>query len=59
MLHRDDPDSCQVLSGDHNIYTTRGRLQILLISVLLYRILTIQQTQMPTGAVPLGSEMHF
>ena len=59
MLHRDDPDSCHVLSGDHNIYNIRGRLQLLRISVLLYRILTIQQTQLPNDAVPLGSELEF
>ncbi len=59
MLRRDDPNSCFVLSGDHNIYTIRGRLQLLRIAVLLYRILTIQQTQLPSDAVPLGSQLRF
>ncbi|KAL3154317.1 hypothetical protein ABBQ32_013801 [Trebouxia sp. C0010 RCD-2024] len=59
MLRRDDPDSCLVLSGDHNIYAMRGRLQLLRIAVLLYRILAIQQTQLPRDAVPLGSELEF
>ncbi|KAL3155882.1 hypothetical protein ABBQ32_012882 [Trebouxia sp. C0010 RCD-2024] len=59
MLRRDDPDSCLVLSGDHNIYVMRGRLQLLRIAVLLYRILAIQQTQLPRDAVPLGSELEF
>ena len=51
MLHRDDPDSCQVLSGDHSIYDIKGRLELLRIAVLLYRILAIQQTQLPSDAV--------
>ena len=59
MLRRDAPDSCIVLSGDHNIYAIRGRLKLLRIAVLLYRILTIQQTQLPSDAVPLGSELEF
>ena len=59
MLHRDDPDSCHVLSGDHNIHNIRGRLQLLRISVLLYRILSIQQTHLPSHAVPLGSELQY
>lgn len=59
MLSRDDPDSCFVLSGDHNIYNIRGRLQLLRIAVLLYRILAIQQTQLPSDAVPLGSQLDF
>ncbi len=59
MLRRDDPDSCIGLSGDHNIYATRGRLELLRIAVLLYRILAIQQTQLPSDAVPLGSELEF
>ena len=59
MLRRDDPDSCIVLSGDHNICATRGRLEHLRIAVLLYRILAIQQTQLPSDAVPLGSELEF
>ena len=59
MLRRDDPDSCVVLTGDHNIYPMRGRLQLLRIAVLLYRILAIQQTQLPSDAVPLGSELEF
>ena len=59
MLRRDDPNSCLVLSGDHNIYPMRGRLQLLRIAVLLYRILAIQQTQLPSDAVPLGSELEF
>ena len=50
MLCRDDPDSCVVLSGDHNIYSMRGRLQLLRLAVLLYRILAIQQTQLPSDA---------
>ena len=58
VLRRDDPDSCIVLSGDH-IYPMRGRLQLLRIAVLLYRILAIQQTQLPSDAVPLGSEREF
>lgn len=37
MLRRDYPDSCLVLSGDHNIYTTKGRLELLRIAVLLCR----------------------
>ena len=44
MLRRDDPNSCLVLSGNHNIHTISGRLQLLRIAVLLYCILTIQQT---------------
>lgn len=52
MLRCDDPDSCLVLSGDHNICLMRGRLQLLRIAVLLCRILAIQQTQMPSDAVP-------
>ena len=59
MLRRDDPDSCVVLSGEHNIYPMRGRLQLVRIAVLLYRILAIQQTQLPSDAVPLGSELEF
>lgn len=59
MLHRDDPHSCHVVSGDHNMYETRGRLALLRIAVLLYRILSIQQTQLPSGAVLLGSELKF
>ena len=59
MLRRDDPNSCCVLSGDHNIFTIRGRLELLRIAVLLYRILTIQQTQLPSDAVPLGSQLRF
>ena len=59
MLLRDDPSSCHVLSGDHNIYDMRGRFQLIRIAVLLYRILTIQQTQLPSNAVPLGSEIQF
>ena len=59
MLHRDDPDSCQMLSGDHSIYDARGRLELLRIAVLLYRILTIQQTQLASNAVPLGSQQEF
>ena len=56
MQRRDDPDSCHVLSGDHSIYDFRGRLELLRIAVLLYRILAIQQTQLPSDAVPLGSQ---
>ncbi len=59
MLRRDAPDSCFVLSCDHNIYEIRGRLQLLRIAVLLYRILAIQQTQLPIDAVPLGSQLEF
>ena len=59
MLRCDDPDSCVVLSGDHNIYPTRGRLQLLCIAVLLYRILAIQQTQLPDDAVPLCGVLEF
>ena len=59
MLRCDAPDSCITLSGDHNIYAIRGRLKLLRIAVLLYRILTIQQTQLPSDAVPLGSELEF
>lgn len=59
MLRRDHPDSCLVLSGDHNIYRTRGKLELIRIAVLLYRILTIQQTQLPSDAVPLGSQLEF
>ena len=59
MLRRDDPDSCQVLSGNHSIYDIRGRLELLRIAVLLYRILAIQQTQLPSDAVPLGSQRVF
>ena len=44
--------ACLVLSGDHNICLMRGRLQLLRIAVLLCRILAIQQTQMPSDAVP-------
>ena len=59
MLCRDDPDSCHVLSGDHSIYDTRGRLQLVRIAILLYRILAIQQTQLPSDAVPLASVLEF
>ena len=59
MLRRDDPHSCFVLSGDHNIYDIRGRLQLLRVAVLLYRILVVQQTQLPSDAVPLGSQLEF
>ena len=59
MLLRDDPNSCHVLSGDHNIYDMRGRLQLIRVAVLLYRILTIQQTQLPGDAVPLGSQIQL
>ena len=59
MLHRGDPDSCVFLSGDHNIYPVRGGLQLLRIAVLLYRINAIQQNQLPSDAVPLGSDLEF
>ena len=59
MLRRDDPNSCVVLSADHTIYTTRRKLQLLCIAVLLYRILAIQQTQLPDDAVQLGDELEF
>ena len=59
MLRRDDPDSCHVLSGDHSIYDTRGRLELVRIAILLYRILAIQQTQLPSNAVPLASVLEF
>ena len=59
MIRRDDPDSCQVLSGDHSIYDIRGRLELLRIAVLLYRILAIQQMLLPSDAVPLGSQRVF
>lgn len=59
MLHRDAPDSCHVVSGVHNMYETRGRLALLRIAVLLYRILAIQQTELPSSAMPLGSELKF
>ena len=59
ILCRDDPDSCCVLSGDHNSYEIRGRLQLLCAAVLLYCILAIQQTQLPVDAVPLGSQLEF
>ncbi|KAL3157970.1 hypothetical protein ABBQ32_012371 [Trebouxia sp. C0010 RCD-2024] len=59
MLRRDDPDSCHVLSGDHSIYDMRGRLQLVRIAILLYRILAIQQTQLPSDAVPLASVLEF
>ena len=36
----------------------RGRLQLLRIAVLLYRILAIQQTQLPSDAVPPGSVLE-
>ena len=59
MLRRDEPDSCQVLSGDHSIYDMRGRLELVRIAILLYRILAIQQTQLPSNAVPLASVLEF
>ena len=59
MLRRDEPDSCQVLSGDHSIYDMRGRLELVRIAILLYRILAIQQTQLPSDAVPLASVLEF
>ena len=59
MLRRDDPDSCHVLSGDHSIYDMRGRLELVRIAILLYRILAIQQTQLPSDAVPLASVLEF
>ena len=60
MLHRHDPDSCVVLGGNHSIYPMK-ELQLLriMIAVLLYRILAIQQTQLPSNAVPLGCEREF
>ncbi len=59
MLRRDDPDSCHVVSGDHSIYDMRGRLELVRIAILLYRILAIQQTQLPSDAVPLASVLEF
>ena len=59
MLRRDDADSCQVLSGNHSTNDIRGRIELLRIAVLLYRILAIQQTQLPSDAVPLGSQRVF
>ncbi|KAL3135587.1 hypothetical protein ABBQ38_006067 [Trebouxia sp. C0009 RCD-2024] len=59
MLRRDDPDSCHVLSGDHSIYDMRGRLHLVRIAILLYRILAIQQTKLPSDAVPLASVLEF
>ena len=59
MLHRDDPDSCDVLSGDHSIYDMKGRLDLIRIAILLYRILAIQQTQLPSNVVPLASVIEF
>ena len=56
MLRRDDPDSCHVLSGDHSIYGMRGRLELVRIAVLLYRILAVQ---LPSNAVPLASVLEF
>ncbi|KAL3145836.1 hypothetical protein ABBQ38_015209 [Trebouxia sp. C0009 RCD-2024] len=44
---------------DHNIYDIRGRIELLRIAVLLYRILAIQQMQLPSDAVPLGSQRVF
>ena len=59
MLRHDDPDSCHVLSGDHSIYDMRGRLELVRIAVLLYRFLAVQQTQLPSNAVPLASVLKF
>ena len=59
MLRRDEPDSCQVLSGDHSIYGMRGRLELVRIAILVYRILAIQQTQLPSDPVPLASVLEF
>ena len=59
MLRCDDPDSCHVLSGDHSIYDMRGRLELVRIAILLYRILAIQQIQLPSDAVPLASVLEF
>ena len=53
MLRRNDPDSCHVGSGDHSIYDIRGRLELVSMAVSLCHILAIQQTQMPSDAVPL------
>ena len=58
MLRLDDPNSA-VLLAVLFIYMMRGRLQLLCIAVLLYRILATQQTQLPSDAVPLGSELEF
>ena len=41
------------------VYPMRGRLQLLQIAVLLYCNLAIQQTQLPSDAVPVGSELEF
>ncbi|DBA89496.1 TPA: hypothetical protein ACH3X1_004119 [Trebouxia sp. C0004] len=59
MLRRDDPDSCHVLSGDHSIYDMRGRLELVRIAILLYRILDILQIQLSIDAVPLASVLEF
>ncbi|KAL3148650.1 hypothetical protein ABBQ38_014071 [Trebouxia sp. C0009 RCD-2024] len=37
----------------------RGRLQLVCIAILLYRILAIQQTQLPSDAVPLAIVLEF
>ena len=58
MLHCDDPESCNVLSGDH-IYAIRGRLQLLRVAVLLNHVLVIQQIQLPSDAVPLVRQLKF
>ena len=59
MLRRDNPDSCLVLNGNHKTYAMRGRLQLLRIAVLWCDILAIQQTQVLSDAVPLGSELEI
>ena len=59
MLRRNDPDSCHVVSGDHSIYDIRGRLELVRIAVSLCHTLAIQQTQMPSNAVPLASVLKF
>lgn len=59
MLRRDDPDTCTVVSGDHDIYSTRGRLQLLRLAVLPYRTLAIQHARVPSDAAPLGRQLEF
>ena len=59
MLPCDDADSCQALSGDHSIHDIRGRIELLCIAILVYCILVIQQTQLPSDALPLGSQQVF
>ena len=57
ILRCDDPDSCVVLSGDCNIYPMKADFSFY--ALLSCGIAAIQQTQVPSDAMPLGSELEF